>query len=139
MVFLAKSTSRCSFSINIPHPLPWGISGWAPALRYYLFCKKLHLKCLSVFWMRVCLDNCSVICTVTLRYVLHQTKCKLQNSKCKWVKCNNFPTLKKTETDGSYNKNWFFHCTDELSLNLTCLLLVCWNLLSVWHDNLSNN
>ena len=56
-----------------PHPLSWKISGCAPALRYYSFCKTLHLKCLTVFWMRVCLDNCSVICKVTWCYVLHET------------------------------------------------------------------
>ena len=33
----------------------------------------LHLKCLTVFWIRLCLDNCSVIFTVTLCHVLHQT------------------------------------------------------------------
>ena len=33
----------------------------------------LHLKCLTVFWIRICLDNCSVICTMTLCYALYQT------------------------------------------------------------------
>ena len=42
-------------------------------LIYYSFWKTLHPKCLIVFWMCLCLDNCSVICTVTLCYVLHQT------------------------------------------------------------------
>ena len=27
-----------------------------------------HLKCVTVFWIRLCLDNCSVTCTVTIRY-----------------------------------------------------------------------
>ena len=39
----------------------------------YSFCITLHLKFLIVFWTCLCLDNCSVICTVTLCYVLHQT------------------------------------------------------------------
>ena len=30
------------------------------------FCRTLHLKCLTVFWIRLCLDNRSVISTVTL-------------------------------------------------------------------------
>ena len=37
------------------------------------FCKMLYLKCLTVFWICLCLNNCSVVCTVTLCYVLHQT------------------------------------------------------------------
>ena len=41
-----------------------------------LFCKTLHLKCLTVVSIRLCLDNCSVICTVTLCFVLHQTNLK---------------------------------------------------------------
>ena len=53
--------------------LPWKTSGCVPALRHYSFCKILHLKCLTVFWIPICLDNCSVICTVTLCYVLQQT------------------------------------------------------------------
>ena len=38
-----------------------------------LFCQMLHLTCLTVFWIRLCLDNCPVILTMTLLYVLHQT------------------------------------------------------------------
>ena len=38
-----------------------------------LFYKKLHLEYLTVFWIRLCLESCSVTCTVTLCYVLHQT------------------------------------------------------------------
>ena len=56
-----------------PPPLPWKISGCAPAPKHYSFCKTLHLKCLTVFWICLCLDNCSVICTVTLCYALHQS------------------------------------------------------------------
>ena len=33
----------------------------------------LHLKCLTVLWICLCLSNCSLICTVTLCYALHQT------------------------------------------------------------------
>ena len=43
------------------------------ALSHYYLCKMLHLKWLTVSWIRLCL-NCSVICTVTLCYVLHQTR-----------------------------------------------------------------
>ena len=68
---------RASFSgvfhkifIEVPKfhksPLSRIISGCTPALSYYSFCKMLHLKCLTVFGIRLCLDNCSVICTVTL-------------------------------------------------------------------------
>ena len=51
------------------HSLPSArkISGCIPALWRYSFFKKLHLKFLTVFWIRFCLDNCSVNC-----YVLHQ-------------------------------------------------------------------
>ena len=80
---MTKSISKCPISIIILQPLSWKISGWAPALRYYSFCKTLHLKCLAVFWMRVCLDNCSVICKVTWCYVLHETHpefCHIQHS-----------------------------------------------------------
>ena len=71
-VFLTKCLLKCHSSTN-PLPLTWNISGGASALRHYSFCKTLHLEYLTVFWMRLCLDNCSVICTVTLCYVLHQT------------------------------------------------------------------
>ena len=30
------------------------------------FCKTLYFKCLTVFWIRLCLNNCSRICTLTL-------------------------------------------------------------------------
>ena len=43
----------------------------------------VHLKCLTVFWIRQCLRNGSVLCTVTLYYALHQTLSKfwhIQNS-----------------------------------------------------------
>ena len=47
------------------------------------FCKTLHFKCLTVFRIHVILNNCSVICTMTLCCVLHQTHSKfwhIQNS-----------------------------------------------------------
>ena len=55
-----------------PH-LPWKIFCWVPAFRYYSFCKILPLKYLTVFWIHPFLDDCSVICTAILCYVLHQT------------------------------------------------------------------
>ena len=56
------------------HPtLSWKISGCAPALIYYFFSKSHYLNCLTVFWIRLCLDICLVICIMTLCYVLHQT------------------------------------------------------------------
>ena len=63
LLLLTKFLSNCPSSKKIP--LPWKIFGWAPAVRHYLICKMLYLKCLTVFRMRLCLDNCSVICTVT--------------------------------------------------------------------------
>ena len=47
------------------------------------FCRTPNLKSLTVSWIRLCLDNCSVICAVTLCYVLHQTHSEfwhIQNS-----------------------------------------------------------
>ena len=32
----------------------------------------VNLKCLTMFWIHFCLENCSVICTMILCYVLHQ-------------------------------------------------------------------
>ena len=37
------------------------------------FCKTFHLRRLAVFWIRLCLDNCSVIFILTFCYVLHPT------------------------------------------------------------------
>ena len=45
--------------------LPWKVSGRVPALRCFSFCKTLHLHCLTVFWIRLYLDNYLVICTLT--------------------------------------------------------------------------
>ena len=44
-----------------------------PEKFHFSFCKTLHLKFLTVFWIRLCFDNCSVICTVTLCYIKQQT------------------------------------------------------------------
>ena len=71
LLFLAKCLLKCSSSMK--PPLSWKIFVCTPALRHYLFCKIPHLKCLTMFWIDLCLDNCSVICIVTLCYVLHHT------------------------------------------------------------------
>ena len=54
-------------------PCPKNFGLRTPAPGHYYFCKMFYLECLAVFWIGLCLDNCSVICTVTLCYVLHQT------------------------------------------------------------------
>ena len=41
--------------------------------RITYFAKKFHFKCLTMFSIRLCLDNCSLICTVTFCYILHRT------------------------------------------------------------------
>ena len=69
LAFLTKYLSKCTRSTKIS--FHWKNCRWALALRHYSFCKTLHLKCLTVFWIRLS-DNCSVICTVTLFYVLYQ-------------------------------------------------------------------
>ena len=43
---------------------------WFCTCTHYSFCKTLHLKCLTVLWILLCLNNCSVIWRVTLYYVL---------------------------------------------------------------------
>ena len=48
-----------------PNPLYWKIT--------LFFLQNAPPKCLTVFWIRPYLDNCSVICTVTLCYVEQQT------------------------------------------------------------------
>ena len=75
LVLLTKSLSKCPSSTNV-HPLPRTISGYTPALRHSFFWKTRHLKCLRMLWMRLCPDNFSVTCTVTLRNVLHQRHSK---------------------------------------------------------------
>ena len=52
------------------------MSGSILALSWYSFCKTLHLKCLTVFWIRLCLNHSSLICTVTFCYVLDQLHSK---------------------------------------------------------------
>ena len=71
--------NRSALVPQTSRPLPWKISSCAPALRYYSFCKMLHHQCLTVFWIRLCLDSCSVVCTVTLCYVLPQTHSEFWN------------------------------------------------------------
>ena len=78
LVFLTKPLSKCPSSTNLPPTSPEKFlvehlhSG-------IIFCKTLHLKCLTVFWIPLCLYNCSVMlsnldnCLVTLYYVLHRT------------------------------------------------------------------
>ena len=73
LLFLTKWLLKCSSSTKPLPPLPWKISGCTSPLMHYSFCKTLRLKCLTVFWISLCLDNCSLICTVTICYVLHQT------------------------------------------------------------------
>ena len=55
-----------------PQNLPCSEKFVFVCLRHYSFCKRLHLKCLTVFWIYFCLDNCSVICAMTLCYILHR-------------------------------------------------------------------
>ena len=77
LVFLTNCLSvYCS---STKPPQPWKFSSCVPALRQCFFCKRLHLKYLTVVWICLCLDNCSVICTVTLHYVLHQTHLKFRH------------------------------------------------------------
>ena len=71
LVFLTKCLSKCLSSMK--PPMPWKISGCVPALRHCSFCQTFHFKSMTVFWICLCFDNYSVICTVTLCYVLHQT------------------------------------------------------------------
>ena len=88
LVFLTKFLSKFPSSAALlhfrtppfqtPHLTPWRISSCAPALRYCSFCKILDLKCLKVFWIHLCLDNCSVIYTVTL--ILNSAASHVQNS-----------------------------------------------------------
>ena len=60
LVFLTKRLSNCPSSTK--PALPWKIWGCVPALRHFSFCKMLHLKCLTVWWIRLCIDNFFVIC-----------------------------------------------------------------------------
>ena len=91
-MFLCRP-SFCVFHkmfIKVPYfynlsPLPWKIAGWALVLRHCSFCKTTPLKCLTMFWIHLCLNKCSVICSVTLCFILHQTHLELwhiQHSVC---------------------------------------------------------
>ena len=82
LLFLRKSFSKCPSSTNQkppPPPLPWKILGCASALRvfFFFFYKTLHLKCLIAFWIRLYLDNCTVICTAsdTFRILAYLALC----------------------------------------------------------------
>ena len=55
LVFLTKRSSKCLIPWNFPK-----ISGCAPVLRHYSFCKTFQLKCLTVFWIRLYLNSWSV-------------------------------------------------------------------------------
>ena len=70
LVFLTKCQSKCPSSTN--PTLLWNISCCASALRHYSFCKALQFTCSTMVCIRICLNNCSVICTVILCYMLHQ-------------------------------------------------------------------
>ena len=76
LVFSAKCSSKCPCFTKLF--LPWKVSGCLSALTHHSFCKTHHLKCLTIFWIHPCLDNCSVVFTVTVtpRYVQHQTNSK---------------------------------------------------------------
>ena len=64
LVFLSKCLSK--YPSSTKPSLPRKISGYIPALRDHYFCKVIHLTCLTGFWIRLRLDNSSVICTVIL-------------------------------------------------------------------------
>ena len=57
LVFLTKRSSKCLIPRTSPVPK---ISGCAPVLRHYSFCKTFQLKCLTVFWIRLYLNSWSV-------------------------------------------------------------------------------
>ena len=63
LVFLRKCLFK--YPSSTKPLLPWKMSRCLPAPSHYSFCKTLHLKYLTVFWIRL-LNNCSVTCTVTL-------------------------------------------------------------------------
>ena len=62
-------------SALVTQNFPYNESFWLHACTQALFFVRKHssYKVLTVFWILLCLDNCSVICTVTLCYLLHQT------------------------------------------------------------------
>ena len=74
LLFLCFSLFLClSFWFTVDFLFFLFVFVFAIALSHYSYCKTLHLKCLTVPRIRLCFDNCSVISTVTLCYVLHQT------------------------------------------------------------------
>ena len=54
-----------------------------PVLKNY-FCKTFHLKCLTVFWICLCLNNCSIVfivmILVNVPYQTYSEFCQIQNS-----------------------------------------------------------
>ena len=61
LVFLTKCSLKCPSSTK--SSLSWKISGFMSALRHYSFCKRLHRKCLTVLWTRLCHNQNPVIST----------------------------------------------------------------------------
>ena len=82
---VGPETSKCPSSTN--PPLPWKISGKLHSF-VILFCKMLHLKCLTVIWIHLCYGKCSVICTVTLCYVQQQAHLEFWHiQRCDLCRC----------------------------------------------------
>ena len=81
LVLFTKCLSKCPSSTK--HLLPGKISGWVPTLRHYSFCKTLHLKCLTVFWICLSLQLLSnlysdlMLCTAsdTFRILVYLELC----------------------------------------------------------------
>ena len=71
LVFLTKSLSKCPSFTNALALKNFWFRTCTSALLFSQ--KKFHFKCLTMFSIRLCLDNCSLICTVTFCYVLHRT------------------------------------------------------------------
>ena len=78
-MFRSGSSFSCVFDMFLKCLSKWPISTnphtTLCALKkiFIFFWKTLYLKCLSVFWIRLCFDKCSVICTMTLCYVKQKT------------------------------------------------------------------
>ena len=54
-------------SVLVPWNCPSPENFWLPpAFRHCYLCKTLHCKCLTVLWIRLGLDNCSITYTMTL-------------------------------------------------------------------------
>ena len=67
-VFLTKCLSKCPSSTTSPALKNF----WCHTCNQELFFLQ-NASCLTVFSIQIYLDNCSVMCTVTLCYVLRQT------------------------------------------------------------------